>query len=317
MNKTVTKTPLRISFAGGGTDYPDFYKYYGGGEVVGTSISSYITVHLEKTDAETIVVESGEFCQIANEVAEIANPIVQGVFREMKVGVGYRVKIESAVNPKGCGLGTSSALTLGLLRAFYKLEGQKPLVSQLISQAYRVENERAQIDCGLQDHYLCGHAGASHIYFKQNDDIIRNAFGCFNTSYWATHLRLYKISERRTKKPEMKQSLEKGLDIDNLKKVRSFVPFMYEALSRPDPKTMGHLLDEIWALKRLRFDMRETSQIDNAYNDALDAGAYGGKLLGAGGGGYLLLCVRPDRLLAIDTAMKNAGAKAFPFHFIN
>ena len=317
MNKTVTKTPLRISFAGGGTDYPDFYKYYGGGKVIGTSIFPYITVHLEKTDAQTIVVESGEFCQIANEVAEIANPIVQGVLREMKVGVGYRVKIESEVNPKGCGLGTSSALTLGLLRAFYELEGQKPPVPQLISQAYRVENERARVDCGLQDQYLCGHAGASHIYFKPNGDIILNEFAPFNASYWRAHLHLYKVSERSTKKPKMQTSLEKGIDVENLKILRSLVPFMCEALSKPDPKTVGHLLDESWALKRLRFDMSETSQIDDAYNDALTAGAYGGKLLGAGGGGYLLLCVRPDRLLAIDTAMKNAGAKAFPFHFIN
>ena len=317
MNKTITKTPLRISFAGGGTDYPDFYKYYGRGEVVGTSIFPYITVHLEKTDAETIVVESGEVCQIANEVAEIANPIVQGVLREMKVGVGYRVKIESEVNPKGCGLGTSSALTLGLLRAFYELEGQKPLVSQLISQAYRVENERAQIDCGLQDHYLCGHAGASHIYFKPNGDIILNEFAPFNASYWKAHLYLYKVSERSTKKPKMQNSLEKGIDVENLKKLRSLVPLVCEALSRPDPKTMGHLLDESWALKRLRSGMVGAPQIDAMYEEAVDAGAYGGKLLGAGGGGYLLLCVRPDHLLAIDTAMKNAGAKAFPFHFIN
>ena len=301
MDTVVSKTPLRISFCGGGTDYPEFYEHHGGGEVIGASINKYITIIVEHHSGESIILNDVHY----NDVAEIENKIVQGCLRHYELGPGLSIRILSDVSENGCGLGTSSALTIGLMKV---LHGGYYRSDRVVEDSYQIERD-AGLRCGKQDHCLSAMGGVRHLYFGK--EILCVPFEV-DLMYLRDYLMLFHAGERRQSKPKM----EISIDVVCLKAIRSLVPHFAEALLSKDIERFGNLLGESWVLKRSLSDQVTTPELNRIYQRAIDAGAYGGKLLGAGQGGYFLICAFPEKMSQITDAV-SVEATPFPFSFEN
>jgi D-glycero-alpha-D-manno-heptose-7-phosphate kinase len=313
----ISRTPFRISFFGGGTDYPAWYREHGGA-VVATTIDKYcyLTCRFLPPFFEhriRVVYSRIENC---HEVSEIQHPAVRETLRHLGLERGVEIHHDGDL-PARSGMGSSSAFTVGLLHALHGLLGRMPSKQQLAREAIHVEQERLKENVGSQDQVSCAHGGLNRVDFWGE----RNFRTTPITIPWARlnelqdHLMLFftgvsrnaseiageQISAVPGKVRELRviqQMVDEAIDI--LKGPRSLLDF-------------GKLLDEGWQLKRSLTDKISTPFIDQIYERARRGGAIGGKLIGAGGGGFLLLFARPEDQPRVRAALD--GLLEVPFRF--
>lgn len=286
----ITRTPLRISFAGGGTDLPEFYETETGA-VTSTAISKYVYIIVMRRFDESIRVSYSK-TEIVDSVDEIQHPIVREAM--MLTGVTKGVEIVSVADvPAGTGLGSSSSFTVSLLNALYAYKGVLRSPSELASEACRIEIRYLREPIGKQDQYIAAYGGIRHIRFQPDDTVVVEHVLCAPEIVEKLGRNLLLLYTGRTE--EAKVTLEHQRRNTNskmvvLRRLHDLAVEAKELLCRGDLRALGEALDEGWRLKKQLADGISDPQIDDWYDRARKRGAIGGKVLGAGGRGFLLLC---------------------------
>jgi D-glycero-alpha-D-manno-heptose-7-phosphate kinase len=305
-----TRTPLRISFFGGGTDYPIWYRQFGG-SVLSTAIDKccYITCRRLPPFFEYHSRVSYSRIENVNQNGAIEHPSVRGCLEYMGVEEGVEIH-HVADLPARTGLGTSSAFTVGLLLGLYALRDQMRDKYALASDAIHVEQEVIREAVGSQDQISAAYGGFNRINFNTDGSFevksvmvsrdrlaaLQQHCALYFTGFSRTASEIAQEQIRTT--PQRKHELELMFQMVN--EAESIVTNPNRSLDE-----FGHLLHECWQVKRTLTQKITNLHLDEIYEAGRSAGALGGKLLGAGGGGFMLFFVSPERREALRTRLKN------------
>lgn len=293
----ITRTPYRISFFGGGTDYPAWYRVHGG-SVLGTTINKYCYISCRYLPPFfehriRLVYSKTESCQ---SVEEIKHPAAREILRYAKIDRGVEIHHDGDL-PARSGIGSSSAFTVGLLHGAYALKGQIPSKKQLAAESIFIEQELLKEAVGSQDQVLAAHGGFNQVIFSPNCEISVRPMTldreCVNELN--SHLMLFYTGIKRTAST-IAQSYVQNLNSKE-REMRLIGDLVNEAIAvltkGGDICRFGTLLHEAWQAKRNLSPRVSNPEIEEMYRLAISRAAIGGKLIGAGGGGFMLLFVRP------------------------
>ena len=313
----ISRTPFRVSFFGGGTDYPVFYQEEGGA-VLATTIDKYCYISCRYLppffEHKTRVLYSKIENVKSNE--EIEHPAVRGVLQYLKINQGIEIHHDGDL-PARTGLGSSSAFTVGLLHALYALKHQMPTKMQLAREAIEVEQKILNESVGCQDQVLAAHGGLLRADFTSSHDIHVTPviLSQDRLQNFQNHLLLYFTGFSRYASEVAKEQIQStGQRKKELKAMYGMVEEGVSILSHGnDLADFGVLLHESWKLKKSLTAKISSPVIDDIYQTARRAGAVGGKLLGAGGGGFLLLFVKPEDQPMVREALRNLLQVPFSF----
>jgi D-glycero-alpha-D-manno-heptose-7-phosphate kinase len=315
----ISRTPFRISFFGGGTDYPIWYRDHGG-TVLGTTIDKYCYISCRYLPPFfehriRVVYSRIENCQ---SVDEIAHPAAREVLRFLGIERGVEIHHDGDL-PARSGMGSSSSFTVGLLHALYALQGNMPSKRQLALESIRIEQELIRETVGSQDQVLAAFGGFNHIVFSANGEIsVRPVtISAERLKELNSHLMLFYSGIDRTASDIAESYIT---DLNGKKsQLRIMKDLVDESISiltgGRDIGAFGALLHESWQAKRGLSAKVSNTQVDEIYELALTKGALGGKLLGAGGGGFMLLFVPPERQAKVRESLKNLIYVPFRFEF--
>lgn len=314
----ISRTPFRISFFGGGTDYPVWYNEHGGA-VLATSINKYCYItnrYLPPFFEHKYRIVYSKTEQTQN-ISEIQHPSVKETLDFMRINHGVEIHHDADL-PARTGLGSSSAFTVGLLNALYALKGKMVTKRQLALDAIHIEQDRLKENVGSQDQTTAAFGGFNKIEFGGQQQIIvrpitLNSRKCLLLQ---DHLMLFFTGFSRTASEIAGEQISKTPDKQTeLSRMREMVEEALSILNGGDSDItdFGRLLHESWMIKRSLTDKISTTQIDKIYETALNAGALGGKLLGAGGGGFILFFVEPEFQHRVKEELKNLLYVPFKF----
>jgi len=316
----ITSTPLRISFFGGGTDYPVWYRQYGG-SVLSTTIDKccYITCRRLPPFFEYHSRISYSKIENVDRNDAIQHPSVRACLQF--AGIDDGVEIHHVADlPARSGLGTSSAFTVGLLLGLYALKNQMRDKRALAAEAIHVEQELLQEAVGAQDQVSAAYGGFNRINFDTDGSIeVRRMLASPNRlAELEQNLALYFTGFSRfaseIAQEQLKMTPHKKRELDTMLQLVDEAEAIVASPDRP-LNEFGKLLHESWKIKRTLTQKISNASIDEIYEAGLSAGALGGKLLGAGGGGFMLFFVPPDRREALRTRLKKL--LCIPFAFSN
>ena len=286
----ITKTPLRISFTGGGTDLKAFYEN-GYGAVVSAAINKYVYITINKRFDDTIRVSYSK-TEIVSDYNEIKHDIVKACLDMVGVRKGVEITSISDI-PSGTGLGSSSSFTVGLLNALYTYVGERLSAHELAEKACRVEIELLGHPIGKQDQYAAAYGGLNYFSFERNGDVLREKLELADSDklMMDRKLMLFYTGIRRSADGILKrQTNETGKKLDVLTFMRNQANEMRATFKEEGfNEKFALMLDAAWQKKKSVVDSISNNEIDNYYQKAIEAGAKGGKLLGAGGGGFILV----------------------------
>lgn len=308
----ITQTPLRISFAGGGTDFRDYY-LQDGGAVVSSAIDKYIYVIVKERFDQKIRVGYSR-TEMVDSVDEIDHELVREAMRKVGITYGIEISTMADIPSEGSGLGSSSAVTVGLLHALYTFRGQLVTPDLLARQACEIEIDILGKPIGKQDQYIAAYGGLRRIDFLPDDTVQVEGIPLPTEKRLRFGESLLLFFTGITRKADtilstQKQNIEtKRATLDTLKGQADEI---HESLCSGNITRVGRILDAGWRHKRQLADTISNPEIDRHYERALDAGAIGGKIAGAGGGGFLLLYCSPDRQAAVRAAL--GDLKELPF----
>lgn len=315
----ITRTPFRISFFGGGTDYPAWYREHNGGAVLATSINKYCYIscrHLPPFfDHKHRIVYST--IENVKDVEEIRHPVVRAVLDWMKIEEGLEIHHDGDL-PARAGLGSSSSFTVGLLHALEGMRGKLASKEQLAEEAINIEQNVIREHVGSQDQISAAYGGFNRIEFHANDSFEVQPVILSNRrkKELHDHLMLFFTGMSRFASEIAKT------EIDNMKNRERELEYMRELVDEgiallQEPhvpiEEFGKLLHITWQYKRSLSDKVSNPQIDALYDEAMKAGAVGGKILGAGGGGFMLIFARPENHEAIRQRLSNLVYVPFDF----
>jgi D-glycero-alpha-D-manno-heptose-7-phosphate kinase len=313
----ISRTPFRISFFGGGTDYPAWYRKHGGA-VLATTIDKYcyLTCRYLPPFFEhryRIVYSKVEYCQT---IDEIAHPAVREVLRYLDVDRGVEIHHDGDL-PARSGMGSSSAFTVGLLNAIYALKGKIPTDRQLAEEGIHIEQDRLAEVVGSQDQVAAAYGGFNHITFLPNGDFSVRPITITTERVRElnAHLMLFYTGIKRTAS-NIADSYAHELDSRKrqLRMMKDLVDESLAILTSPQDLTpFGELLHEAWQAKRSLSSLVTNAEVDALYETARAAGALGGKLTGAGGGGFMLLFVPPERQARVRETLSDLIHVPFEF----
>jgi D-glycero-alpha-D-manno-heptose-7-phosphate kinase len=313
----ISRTPFRVSFFGGGTDYPAWFEREKGAVLV-TTIDKYCYLTCRWLPPFFPHRHRIVYSKIENapDVAQIAHPAVRESLRHVGIDAGVEIHHDGDL-PARSGLGSSSAFTVGLLNALYALKGRMVSRMQLAVDAIRVERDLAGEAVGSQDQVSTAHGGLNRIEFGSGGDVLVTpvTLPCERKRELESHLMLFFTGFTRDASSIAAKQIENTAS--KTTELRAMYGMVDEAVgilaSDTDLSEFGRLLHETWTLKRRLSDAITNERIDRMYELARAAGALGGKLLGAGGGGFLLLFVPPERRAAVGAAL--ASELHVPFRF--
>ena len=301
----LTRTPFRVSFAGGGSDLPEFYRR-ATGAVLSCTIDKamYIAVHPYFHDKIRIKYSKTEDVASA---AEVEHPLVRECLN--LVGIERGMEIASFADvPAGTGMGSSSAFTVGLLHALYTRAGKKVAARELATAACEIELERVGAPIGKQDQYAAAFGGMNFIEFRGDGSVEVQRVNCSDGTRDELSARLmffYIGQERPAASILSEQSRNMGdtAKFRNVEKMVELVRALRKTLERNNLDSFGDILNEGWKLKQGLASGITNATVERNYASALEAGASGGKLLGAGAGGFLLLYCREEKQKEVRDAL--------------
>ncbi len=309
----LVRTPFRISFAGGGSDLPGFYRRQTGA-VVSTTIdkSMYIAIHPYFHDKIRIKYSRTE--DVAR-VSEIQHPLVRECLTLLAVERGMEIASFADV-PAGTGMGSSSAFTVALLHALYARAGRKVTPAELAEAACQIEIERVAEPIGKQDQYATAFGGLNRIRFHPDESVEVHPIFCSPATRAELEKRmmLFYVGQERPASAILAEQTRNMADAEKFSRVARMAALAEElcaALERNELDSLGRILHQGWLLKSGVAQGITNEGIESSYRLARDAGADGGKLLGAGGGGFLLLCCRPEKQEQVRAAL--AHLREMPF----
>lgn len=315
----ISRTPFRISFFGGGTDYPAWYKK-NGGQVLATSINKYCYLNARYLPPffgykYRIAYSLVENCKTIN---QIRHPSVKAILNFLKLPQGVEIHYDGDL-PAKSGTGSSSAFTVGLLHALYALTGHKVSKEKLANESIYLEQEVIKETVGSQDQISASYGGFNLVTFQKNGLFSINPVDIptQRLQELEDHLMLFYTGIERTAADVAKSYVE---DIEKrekqLNQISGMVTTAVEILnSKQKIKYLGELLNESWQIKRSLSSEVSNSEIDRLYKTALSFGAIGGKLIGAGGGGFILLFVSPSNQSKIKKEFSKLIHVPFKFEY--
>ena len=285
----ISKTPLRISFAGGGTDLAKYYREHSGA-VVSTTINKYIYVAVNKRFDDSIRVSYSK-TEIVNDFEDIRHELVREAMRLCGLRKGLEITTISDI-PSGTGVGSSSALTVGLLNALYAYKGEHKSAETLSREACKIEIDILKNPIGKQDQYIAAYGGLLFIEFNKDDSVFVNRVIAKNDTKKLLEKRLmmfYTGITRSASKILKEQKKNTCSNTKILSELKSLAYLAKDAMFRGSIDQIGKILHNGWMLKKQLAFSISNDFIDGYYQRALDAGATGGKVAGAGGGGFIFL----------------------------
>jgi D-glycero-alpha-D-manno-heptose-7-phosphate kinase len=301
----ITRTPLRISFAGGATDLPSFYREYGGGAVTSAAIDRYVHVLVNRKFDRSIRVAYSR-TENVDRLDDLQHPIFREALRVTGLHEAIEVHTIADIPGEGTGLGSSSTLTVGLLNAFYAYQGVLKDPAELAREACEIEMERLRGASGKQDDYIAAFGGVQYFEFHADESVrvapiplsVRDRDGL------SDHLSLFYTGlTRKAQDLLQRQSERTSVNRTALERMRELAREARDAIAHVDFERLGAILDEGWTLKRGLSSGISSEAIDAQYAAAKAAGAWGGKITGAGGGGFFMLVHPPERSHEIARAL--------------
>lgn len=308
-----TRTPLRVSFVGGGTDFPDFYRQFGG-EVISTAISQEIEVRVWARGDGRIRID-GSIKEMASALEQVRHDRIREALRVTGVVGGVTLRVDSPISAQGSGLGSSSAVTVGVLQGLSALKGIDKSAEELAQNACEIEMERLGDPIGKQDQYIAAYGGLRHLKFHPDESVQVESVPLSEATRRKLNTNLllfYTGIERKSSDILREQRQRTTANFDRLLELKSLVSQVKGVLGDPGRlDELGALLHRGWELKQQLAHQISGPHLNRIYATARKAGALGGKLLGAGGGGFFLFYAPPRAHPAIRAAMR--GLQELPF----
>jgi len=315
----ISRTPFRVSFAGGGTDLKKYYEEEYGA-VISTTIDKYmyITVNSLSSFHNHKIRISYSKTELVNNVDEIKHPVIREALK--LVGIDGGIEIASMADiPSGTGMGSSSSFTVGLLNALYTFQVKSVSPERLAQEACKIEIEILKEPIGKQDQYAAAYGGLNYIQFNSDESVFvkpvissREVKDELNNNLMMFYTNITrKASDILTRQTENTKNKKQ-----NLRKMKEIALDIKEILNEGKRlDKIGNILHQEWLLKKELTSKISNNIIDRYYNKALDAGALGGKVLGAGGGGFILLYVEPQNQQRVRKALGSLKELYFKFEY--
>jgi D-glycero-alpha-D-manno-heptose-7-phosphate kinase len=300
----ISRTPLRISFAGGGSDLQAYYRH-GYGAVTSTAINKYIYITVNRKFDDRIRLSYSK-TEIVDSVDDIQHDIVREAMKLTGVDRGVEITSVADIPSRGTGLGSSSSFTAGLLNALYAFDGKFTSAERLASEACRIEIEILGEPIGKQDQYAGAYGGMNHIQFNSDGTVFVDPVICSMRTKELLNERLmlfYTGLTRRASSILTEQKKKTDRKLETLGEMVRLSEELRDALRANDLDEFGETLHRGWTLKKELAGGISNPEIDGFYEKARRAGAIGGKVLGAGGGGFLLFYCEEGKQAAVREAL--------------
>jgi D-glycero-alpha-D-manno-heptose-7-phosphate kinase len=309
----ITQTPLRISFFGGGTDFKNFYQHEEGC-VLSSAIDKYIFVIVKERFVHMIRV-GWTRTELVDKVNEIQHELVRQAL--LMTGVEQQIEIDTIgdIPATGSGLGSSSAVTAGVLNALYHYRNYTPSQEQLAQQACQIEIERLMKPIGKQDQYIVAFGGLRFIRFQADEGVTVESVELSESERRRLNQQLmlfYTNTARRSESVLSEQNTNIRYRLDVLRDLKAMAYQGRVLLENGDFDDFGRLLHEGWQFKKKLASRITNTAIDDIYQKAIETGALGGKITGAGGGGFLLLYCPREKQYDVRAAL--SPLQELPFH---
>lgn len=314
----ITRSPLRITLGGGGTDLPSYYEQHEG-FLVAAAIDKYVYITLHKTFIEEIIIKYSQM-EKTNNVEGIKHPIIREAIKLLNIDIRSLEISSMADIPAGTGLGSSGSFTTALLKVLHSYNRSLIHPNELAEQACDIELNKLNEPIGKQDQYIAAYGGITCFEFKQDNTVKAYPLNIEKETLYdlEDNLLLFFTGYSRSASNILKEQDVKSKDsnqdmIDNLHFVKKLGIESKEALQKGDLFRFGELMNVHWRHKKKRSGSMSNSKIDEWYDLALNNGAVGGKVIGAGGGGFLMFYAK-DKVKLRHTLMQ-AGLEEVRFRF--
>ena len=309
----IVQTPLRVSLFGGGTDFPSYFRKEGGC-VLSTAIDKYIFVTVKKRFDDLLRVGYTRTEMVAN-VDEIQHELFREALRVTGIGHGVEITSMGDIPAEGSGLGSSSTVTVGSLHALYTLLGEIVPAERLAREACDIEIKSLEKPIGIQDQYIAAYGGMRLIEFHR-DGLVSMKKIELEEAYKRRlneNLLLFFTGKTRIAATILQEQVNNiKARKTTLRRMAEMADIACKELQSGNPDVIGELLHEAWALKKQLASGISNGEIDMLYDAARNAGAIGGKITGAGGGGFLLVYCPHEKQDAVRAALK--GLRELPFN---
>lgn len=309
----VVQTPLRISFLGGGTDFEDFYSNHGGA-ILGTAIDKYVYVIVKKRFDDMICVNYSRRESVAK-AEDLNHQLVREALRMTDIEEGIEITTLADIPSQGTGLGSSSSITVALLHALYAYRGELCTAEDLAQKACKIEIEILGSPIGKQDQYIAAYGNMRFISFNGTHPKVESiVLPSDKKSRLNDSLMLFYTGiTRKSGSVLSEQQANINKQTETLSTMRDMAYKARDAILEGAYDEFGELLHQGWELKKKLASKISNGKIDEIYDAAYRAGALGGKLTGAGGGGFLLLYCRNGKQEEVRTALREL--RELPFRF--
>ena len=312
----VSRTPLRMSFVGGGSDLPSYYRQKGGA-VLSTSVDKYMYVTVNKKFDNDIRL-SYSITENESSIQQIKHPIVRNTLELLDIQGGVEISSISDIPSQGSGLGSSSSYTVALLHALYAHKGESISKEELGRFSSYIEIDLCGDKIGKQDQYAAAFGGLNLIEFNEDESVVVSPIICKPETIKKMEESIIVFYTGRTRSAstllsEQSDNMKKADKRELMSNMVSLAYDMRSLLENDNIEPLGELLDQNWQLKRQMTPGISDSQIDGWYSKGILAGATGGKLLGAGNGGFMMFFAPKEKHTDIIKAMK--GLQRVPFSF--
>ena len=315
----ITRTPFRVSFVGGGSDLPIFFKEYGGA-VLSSSINKYMYISSHDFFEKNKVRTKYSATETVSSVEEIEHPILRTIMSKLNIGKGLEISSIADV-PAGTGMGSSSSFTVGTLHNMMARKGMLKKVDKLwlAEEACQIEIHDLNEPIGKQDQYAAAFGGLNLYRFKKDNEVLVKPMNLSDEAIkdFSSHLKLYYIGNQRSASEILSKQSKDSLKADKIQALKTMVSFVddfADSLEANQWKKCGEIIDENWKLKQSLTMGISNSSIQNIYELGKNNGAWGAKLLGAGGGGFMLFFAPPEKHSLLDQTIQ---LSPFPFELEN
>ncbi len=315
----ISRAPVRITLGGGGTDLKSYYSKYGGFLIAG-AIDKYVFISANKRFYDSIRLSYSQ-TEIVDDIAQINHSIFRAVLKLLDINKGIEI-VSIADVPANCGLGTSSSFTVSLLNALHSYKRDYESQKQLAEEACHIEINVLKEPIGKQDQYMAAFGGLTCLTFEKNGDVIVEPLNISSEdmdrlegNILLFHTGIERsASEILSEQDEKSQKDDSGM-IENLHSIKEIGLETRKLLEKGNIDAMGELLHTHWELKKKRSSNISNPFIDECYEAARKNGAIGGKIMGAGGGGFFLFYCNNSDKARVSQVMKKIGLKPMKFRF--
>jgi D-glycero-alpha-D-manno-heptose-7-phosphate kinase len=314
----ITRSPLRITLGGGGTDLPSYYEQFGGFLIAG-AIDKYVYITIHDTFVDDLIVKYSSLERVSS-AEHLQHPIIREAMRLVEID-GRALEISSMADiPAGTGLGSSGSFTTALLKALHTHKKHLIHPRELAEQACHVEIDRLKEEIGKQDQYIAAFGGLTCLEFPSRGEVRATPLSITTETLYNLEDDLllfftgYSRSASQVLSDQNRRSLEADPDVErNLHELKEIAYQSHQALIDGDLRQFAELLSLQWEQKKRRTGGASNEEIDRLYQLGMQNGALGGKLVGAGGGGFLMFYAEDK--LRLRTVMHEAGLREVRFRF--